>query len=262
MEKVFLTGSKGFLGSHLLKRFPDAICIPHDKIDSIKLTPFDRFFFLSSYGNMSFHDDDAKIFKANISDLISILTQKATYKGFKSFTFISTSSVRLPVQTMYSRSKKAAEEILLAFMEKHKLPICIIRPFSICGVNEQKEHLIPTLIRSCMKGEKVNLVLEPMHDFIDVEDIVDGIVNLSDHSARGIYELGTGHQTSNKEVLEIVEKVCGKKANVNIVPSIREYDTANWVSTNFKARGYGWLPRKTLEQSIEESYEYFTKTNN
>ena len=251
MGRIYVTGAKGFLGSHLIKRLKDPICIPHEEIRDIKLQQYDRFFFLSAYGNMAWHDDDEKIFQANIRDLIYILTQKATYKGFQSFTFISTSSVRLPIQTMYSRTKRAAEEILLAFMEKHKLPIQIIRPFSITGVGEQKEHLIPKLIESAYDGSVVNLVPEPVHDFIDVEDVVDGIMSLTEHSARGIFELGTGIQHSNLQVKEIVEKIVGN-INVNITPQERDYDTTSWVSTNFKARGYGWLPKKKLEQSIKE----------
>jgi len=212
---------------------------------------------------MSFHDDDKKILQANILDLIHIL--ETMERDFKSFVFISTSSVRLPRQTMYSRSKKAAEEILLSYMEKYNLPVCIIRPFSITGVGEQKEHLIPTLIRSCMENELVNFVPEPAHDFIDVSDVVDGIINLSSRSARGIFELGTGKQVSNQTILDIIQEVTGKKANINVVDKMRDYDTNKWVSLNYKARGYGWLPRKTLEQSIQEmvkEYESTTKKNN
>jgi len=144
MEKAYITGASGFIGKHLTERLDEFVTIPHEKIKTIKLKPFERFFFLSTYGNMSFHDDDKKILQANILDLIHIL--ETMERDFKSFVFISTSSVRLPRQTMYSRSKKAAEEILLSYMEKYNLPVCIIRPFSITGVGEQKEHLIPTLM--------------------------------------------------------------------------------------------------------------------
>lgn len=254
--KNIVTGASGFLGSHLVKRLEgETLIIPHEKIQSIKLPPFEKGFFLSSYGNMAFHDDDAKIYKANIADLITILTQKATYKGFKSFVFISTSSVRLPVQTMYSRSKKAAEEILLAFMEKHKLPICIIRPFTIYGCGDAPTHLIPTILRSCFKGELMNFVSEPIHDYIFVEDVVDGIINLSEHSARGIYELGTGVQTSNQEVLDLIEEITGKKAKINKVVGLREYDTTNWVSTNYKSRSWGWLPKVALKEGLKKVVE-------
>ncbi len=260
----FITGASGYLGTYLLNTLVEQkrhiVNIPHQEITSYKLDYFNQFFFLSTYGNLFFHDDSNKIIKANVLDLITVIKQAVKF-DFKSFVFISTSSVKLPIQTMYSRAKKMAEELLLAYMEKYKVPICIIRPYSILGVGEHKEHLVPTLIRSCMTGELVNFVPEPCHDFIDVEDVVSGILSLSGNSAKGIFELGSGKQYSNQEILEIVEKTTGKKANLNIIDQIRPYDTLNWVSSNFRARSFGWLPKKSVEQSIKEMVEDYIRTN-
>ena len=253
--KNIVTGASGFLGSHLIKKLEgDTLIIPHEKIQTIEIPPFEKGFFLSTYGNLAHHDDDNKIFQANILDLIHVL-QKVIHYDFKSFVFMSTSSVKLRIQTMYSRTKKAAEEILLAILEKYRKPICVIRPYSIFGKKDRTQHLIPTLIRSCFEGESVDFVPSPVHDWIAVDDVVDGILNLSSHSARGIYELGTGHAISNKEVLETIEKITGKKANVHIVNRLRNYDTTLWVSTNFRSRGFGWLPKRNFKDVIEEIVE-------
>ena len=260
---TYVTGSSGFLGSNLLKALKEAgdkvETIPHKEISTIKLKPYDKFYFLSAYGNMSFHTDSKKIIKANVLDLISVLDQVRP-ETLKSFVFISTSSTKLPVQTMYSRTKRAAEEMLLAYKEKYNWPICVIQPYSITGVGEQKEHLIPTLINSCFTGELVNFVSDPVHDFIDVEDVVAGIMNLSKYMAKGIFELGSGKKYMNREVLNLVEKVTGKKARINTIDQMRLYDNRHWVSNNFKARGFGWLPRKTLEQSITEMVKEYEQT--
>ncbi len=248
----YITGASGFLGSHLLKQLGEGtVAIPHENISNYILEPFDHFYFCSTYGNMAQHDDDDATLKANVTDLVCMIEQ-ASKLGFKSFTYISTSSVKLPIQTMYSRSKKAAEEILLAFSEKYNLPIQIIRPFSITGVGEQKEHLIPKLIDSCLNDTKMTLTPLPRHDFIDVDDVVEGIMNLSYNHARGIFELGTGKMHANQEVLKMVEGITGKKANIEVVGNLRPYDSDWWVSNNFKSRSWGWLPLKNLEQSIKE----------
>lgn len=253
----YITGATGFLGTHLTKKLDSSICIPHSKISSIKLEAFDHFYFLSTFGNLIEQQEETdKIVKANILDLCHILNQVIKYK-FKSFVFISTSSVKLRIQTMYSRTKKAAEEILLAYKEKYQIPICIIRPYSITGVGEQSTHLIPNLIRSCMTGEKIDFVAEPRHDFIDVEDVVEGILNLAKYETGGIYEVGSGKSYSNQEVLELVEKVTGKKANINKVSNLRAYDTQQWVSQNFRARSFGWLPRIPLEESIKNMVKVY-----
>jgi len=255
--KALGTGIKGFLGSNLAKKV-SITPIPHKDILTTKLMPFDVLYFLSSYGNYSHQTDADKIMKANILDLIHIINQ-AVQTDFQSFVFISTSSVKLSIQTMYSRAKRAAEEILLSYMEKYKKPILIIRPFTICGVGDGERHLIPTIIRSCLRGEKIDFIPNPTHDYIDVEDVVDGIQSLVEHGVKGIFELGVGKTYTNLEVLQIIEEVTGKKANVNIVQSMRSYDNERWVSTNFKARGYGWLPRVSLKQSITNMVENYKK---
>lgn len=248
----YITGASGFLGNKLKEKLGDGlVAIPHKDIPTFKLEPFDHFYFCSGYGNLAHHTDDDAILRANVTDLVCMIEQAAKL-GFKSFTYISTSSVKLPIQTMYSRSKKAAEEILLAFMEKYNLNIQIIRPFSITGVGEQKEHLIPKLIDSCLNGTEVEFVSTPRHDFIDVDDVVEGILNLSFNHARGIFELGTGRQYSNQQVLKLVEEATGKTATIKPVEKMRPYDTDVWVSSNYKSRAWGWLPDKPLFQSINE----------
>jgi nucleoside-diphosphate-sugar epimerase len=250
---IYGTGINGFIGMNLAQKLP-IISIPHEKIQSTKMEPFDYFYFLSSYGNLVSHNDEDMVYKANVEDLMSIL-KKIKGMRFKSFVFMSSSSVMLKTQTTYSRMKRVAEEILLAYMERHDVPICIIRPFSATGVGEQGEHLIPTLLAAAKTGNTVNFVSHPVHDFIDVDDLVSGIISLSEHSARGIFQLGTGRATTNQEVLAIVEKITGEKVKINPVDSLRAYDNTTWVSNNYKARGYGWLPKKSLEESIREQWE-------
>ena len=247
---VYITGSTGFIGSYLNKRVK-AVSIPHKDIQSTDFSDATKVFFCSTYGNMSTHTDENEVIRANISDLLHVL-QSINWDKIDSFVFISTSSVKLKFQTMYSRTKKAAEEILLGYMEKYNAPITIVRPFSVTGIGEQPQHLIPTLIRKISNNEAVELDPEPVHDFIDVEDVVNGILNLSFNKARGIYDLGTGVGIDNLGVLEIVEGILKKKAIVKEVHGLRPYDNDCWVSLNFRSRSYGWFPSKTLPQSIQE----------
>lgn len=256
--RTYVTGASGFLGSYLTKKLSDPTSIPHNQISKIKLADFDYFYFLSSYGNLSTQTDDKKIIKANVTDLIDILLQ-VKWDKVKSFVYISSSSVTLPVQTMYSRTKRAAEEILESFAEKYNASICIIRPFSVTGPGEQKIHIIPRLIDSCLNGTPLEFIGSPKHDYIDVRDVVKGILTLSQTHAKGVFELGTGKSYSNREVLKLVEKITGKKANIR-PGKAKPYDTKDWVSTDFSARDYNWAPKIGLEQSIKEMAKVYGKT--
>jgi nucleoside-diphosphate-sugar epimerase len=244
----YITGASGFVGSNLLNKI-DAIKIPHEEIATFKLKDFDKLLFCSAYGNMSDHINDDMIVKANLLDLISLLQQLKDLK-FNSFVYISTSSVKLPVQTMYSRTKRAGEEICMAYVDKG-YPITIIRPYTVCGKGDNEKHLIPVLIKAAIYGTEVNLC-EGSHDFIDIDDLTNEILNIK---CSGIFELGSGISTTNEQVLRIVELVTGKKLKVNKVPQMRSYDTDDWVcKTNYK-------PRKNLEVSIQEMYDQIRSNN-
>lgn len=255
-----MTGASGFIGQRLVASLRDSrqlMCIPHQDIATAVLDDPEEFYFLSSYGNLFSQNNRDKILKANVTDLLHILRQLNAEDGCKAFVYFSSSSVNLGFQTVYSRAKRAAEEVLLALLETEGFPAIIIRPFSVTGVGEQPTHLIPTLISSCFTGAPVDLVPEPTHDFIDVEDVVGGILALVNKAAYGIFSLGSGKQYSNAEVLEIVESLSGRKANIKIVGSMRPYDTDNWVSTSQDMTDSGWHPCKSLEQSIAEMIEKY-----
>jgi len=246
----FITGSSGFIGRNLVARLNNPIRIPHEDILYTDWSKATKVYFLSAYGNMYGQNDDQETIKANLIDLCFVLAS-IDWNKIESFVYISTSSVKLKRQTMYSRSKKAAEEILLAYMEKYDAPITIIRPTSVYGPNEQPQHLIPVIIESIKTGKLMNFVREPVHDYIFIDDLVDGIINLSENKAKGIFELGTGIKTSNQEVIDILEEIIGKKANTNIVEKMRDYDNKEWVSENFKSRGFGWLPKTSLFDGLK-----------
>ena len=244
MIDTCITGASGFIGSHLLKRLPDSVVMDHKLISTCYDWHYEKVFFLSTYGNMAHHSDHRMMVQANVTDLLCALRN---FRGW--MCYMSSSSVTLPVQTPYSRSKRAAEEILQALPE---LKSCIVRPFSVTGRNEQREHLIPTLIRSCLEGEEMPFDPWPVHDFVDVDDVVDGLISLSNEGATGIYEFGSGSPSSNQEVRKLVEFVTGKKAKVRDAGTMRLYDNFKWWCKNpnpiFK-------PKKTLEQSITEMVE-------
>lgn len=256
----YVTGANGFLGSHLVKHLENVVAIPHKKILGTKLKSFDKFFFLSSYGNMFSQINDHKTIQANLLDLIHILEEAVKHK-FNSFIYISTSSVTLPIQTMYSRTKKAAEEILLGYQKKYNLPIFIFRPFSLIGVGEQPKHLIPTLIRSCINKEKIPFVPYPRHDFVDVDDFIKGMFFILENHKHGLFEIGNGKAYSNQEVLELVQKCTGRNVNIEVVQSLRPYDNKWWVAGEIE--WFKKLHPKTLKETIINMViDYEQKTKN
>ena len=217
-------------------------------------TNVDVVFDLAAAGNLAGHQGSEKeIYKANLMRIIDSMD----YLGDAKFIYISTSSVTLPVQTPYSLSKKAAEDFLRYTGKR----VAIARPFTVTGVGDQKDHLIPKLIDSCLNGTEMPFVKEPVHDFIDVEDFVEALLTIKDKGLfeGEIYEIGTGIQTSNDEIRLMVEKCTGKKANIKLIDSMRNYDTKDWRANTERMYSLGWSPKKSIPQTIKEMVDHERK---
>jgi nucleoside-diphosphate-sugar epimerase len=258
-QRILVSGASGFLGKALCKELlaqgHSVITIPRSFLWSIGglntlCQKADYIFHLASYGNMAAHTDRQEIIRANIMATLNLLeaTKDIPYKGL---VYISSSSVKLPVQTLYSSCKKACEEIIKAYDK----PIAIVRPYSITGVGEQESHLIPTLIKAAFTGEQVNIVPKPTHDYIDIEDVVRELIGLMDERTPfedGVFELGSGVATSNMKVLKMIEEVTQKKINHKIVGTLRSYDNDKWLCPYDSST-------KPLTQSIEEMVQAYEK---
>src|SRR4051812_9920237 len=104
MINTIITGASGFIGSHLMKRLPAAKALPHEDIKWGAWGAADRVFFLSTYGNMAHHRSQGLTVKANVQDLLTMIT---SFTGNSWLCYMSSSSVTLTVQTPYSRTKRA-----------------------------------------------------------------------------------------------------------------------------------------------------------
>ena len=209
----------------------------------------DIVFDLAAYGNMIDQRDVTRTYKAN---LMRIIDSTMYARRDAKIIYVSTSSVNLPEQTHYSNSKKAAEEYLSLRAKEGNNRVAIVRPYTVIGVGEQKDHLIPRLIESCLWGKEMPFVADPVHDFLDVDDFVDALLVIKDRGEFNgeIYEVGSGKQHSNQEVRGMVEKAIRRCANVRYVDNLRRYDTKNWCANNERIVSLGWKPKFTLEQTI------------
>ena len=253
-ERIAISGMGGFIGSHLAERFSSEQIERLDRTGDIP-KGIDTVFDLAGYGNMAGHNGEPReIYTANLMRVLNSLEQL----GESRFIYTSTSSVTLPVQTFYSLSKMAGEQAVQQYVTERGIRACIVRPLTVTGVGDQPNHLIPTLIRSCLYGEEMPFVAGPVHDFIDVNDFVDGMLTIADKGEfKGeVYEIGTGTQLSNLEIKLMVENISGKVANTRVVENVRKYDTKTWVADNRRLKALGWKPKKTIEQTISEMINY------
>ncbi len=270
MAKVALvTGLHGFVGQHLKTALEEqnitVVGLPHDLFygyeqafeKAVKTANPEYIFHLASYGNMRQHTQDDDIFSANLLGTYNLL--KATSSiGYKAFINVSTSSVMLDYQTMYSATKAGGEFLCEAFANRLDKRIFSVRPFSLYGDGEQQEHLIPRLFRSCLYQEPIKLAPDPRHDFVYVKDFVNAIVDIALNAteyATSPIQIGTGVATSNNKLKELIEQITSRKAKITDEAIPYEYDTKDWKAD--PGNGYVYFARTSLLKGLQEVYKSY-----
>jgi len=198
--------------------------------------------------------------------------------GVKKFVFSSTCATygtpaTLPiVETMpqapinpYGQTKLDVENALKAVAHAHGLSFAAFRYFNAAGASEDgvigedhspETHLIP-LAFDAATGRRPQIEIYGtdyptpdgtcLRDYVHVDDLSRAHIavfhKLGTPGAALFYNLGTGHPTSNREVIRAVEKVTGQKIKV-VEGARRAGDPAALYADSSKAqRELGWKPK-------------------
>lgn len=203
----------------------------------------------------------------------------ATY-GEPVYTPIDEKHPQIPINT-YGRTKLMIENIMDDYDRAYGLKSVRLRYFNVAGADsdcrigewhEPETHLIPNVLKSTFNSGKTFQMFGTdyntkdgtcVRDYINVEDLAHAhllaLKYLFEGGETNFFNLGTTEGNSVKEVFEECENVTGKKIPVEIKDR-REGDPAILIADNRKANEVlGWIPRKTLEQSISTAYSWEEK---
>lgn len=273
-QTYVILGANGFVGKRLIEVLENqnVRLIPRDMYcnfyalkEYLEALRPDHIINCSAYGNMAHQSDIDAIYQINVINPIYLL-QATKNVDYKSLILIGSSSeygsksepmneLDLPeTDTFYGASKVAQTYLARAYAKQFNKPIRVVRPFSIYGEDEADFRFIPTVIRSVKEGKEFNLVKEPSHDWIYIDDFIQGLL-LATRKKIDLLNVGTGEQFSNIEVVEMLEEISGKKANYKEVEQLRGFDSNNWVADNSLLKDLGWKQKYSLFNGLKKVYE-------
>lgn len=220
------------------------------------------------------------------------LIEAAVAAGCKDIVFSSTCAVygdqddvlldedcQLFPTNAYASSKRAIEEILRDFGSSHGLRYTIFRYFNVAGADPEGEigefhrpetHLVP-IILDALTGKRDAVTIHGtdyptpdgtgIRDYVHVVDLVKahllGMEWLKDGKPSRVFNLGTGHGFSVRDVVEKARQIT--KGTINVVEGPRRGgDCAKLVSGSRRAETeLGWKPeRSNLEDMIRDAWQW------
>jgi UDP-glucose-4-epimerase GalE len=178
----------------------------------------------------------------------------------------------------YGESKVMTEKILEWLDRYREFRGIRLRYFNACGaeteaglgeLHEPETHLIPLMLRAVRTGKPMTLFGDDyptpdgtcIRDYIHVSDLAEAHVLAVEELLRGgdsdVFNVGTGHGHSVKEVLESVERVTGRPVPHTIGPR-REGDPPSLVANSNKLQQkLGWKPtRADLDRIVGDAWKF------
>jgi UDP-glucose 4-epimerase len=234
--------------------------------------------------------DPGEYYENNVAGTITLL-RAAQAAGIDKLVFSSTCATYGAPSTIpmseahaqsplnpYGRSKLIVEQILQDLDRYQEFRSCILRYFNAAGADPEgrigewhspETHAIPIAMDAALGRRPYFQVLGTdydtrdgscVRDFVHVLDLADAhtraIEHLLNNGSSQALNLGTGHGTTVKELVNTVRNVVGRDFDVRYGPR-REGDSPALVADNALAkRTIGWSPRHDLRSIIDTAWNW------
>jgi len=174
--------------------------------------------------------------------------------GEPPFTEVSPQRPRSP----YARTKVAAD-LLGACYAVRGLDVVRARPFNHTGAGQAEGFVLPSFARQALeialgRREPVLRVgnLASERDFLDVEDVLEAYLALADRAVpAGAYNVASGRGVRIGDALGAILKLAGVAPRIEVDPArMRSTDQALGDATRLR-EATGWTPRVAFQTTLE-----------
>jgi nucleoside-diphosphate-sugar epimerase len=260
--RFFITGRNGFIARSIARQCPTVEF--SDRGDNVyqKLVDFQPDYIFHLAAELAV---ESEMFCTNVMMTVDILeycrehpVKKCVIFGSSSEYGSETTSPRketdpLNPKTIYEGTKCAATLLAQAWSNTYRIPVTVIRPFTVYGPGEKPNKLTQVLKR-CLRDREVLKLGPGVHDYIYIDDFVEAVFKVTMFKEPGsfnIVNIGQGIQVSNENFVRAAQRATGKKISVELMDSKKVYDSECWVcDTTLLAGKYGFEPKFTLEDGL------------
>lgn len=161
----------------------------------------------------------------------------------------------------YAASKLGAEVAAAEVGRRTGLPVIVVRPFPHTGGGQDARFVAPAFARRIRMARQAGARevrvgnLDPVRDFLHVDDVVDAYMALLERGAPGAcYNVASGTGVAIREIFDRLRTLLRADVQATVDPELmRPADIPHLVGDSARLRAdTGWRPRRTLDQALDE----------
>lgn len=158
----------------------------------------------------------------------------------------------------YAASKLASEYLVKAAHQQHGLEYVISRCSNTYGSRQALRNLIPVTIHALQTNQPINLHDQgkPYREWIYVEDHNSAILKLLTAKPNQIYNIGSGIEMSNLELVNKIGEMMGKTPKIEFKSDRKGQDFRYSLNCD-KLKKIGWEVKYTFEQGMNKTIEWY-----
>jgi len=191
--------------------------------------------------------------------------------------FSENDSVDHPV-SLYAATKKANELMAHSYAHLYGLPCTGLRFFTVYGPWGRPDMALFKFTRGILAGEAIPVFNrgEMVRDFTYVDDIVQGVMRVTDRPAAPdpgwkpeapspgssrapyrVYNIGNNRPVKLMRYIEVLEECLGRKAILDLMPMQPGDVPATTADVSALTRATGFAPSTTVETGIARFVEWY-----
>jgi UDP-glucuronate 4-epimerase len=235
--------------------------------------------------------DPHSYISSNVLGTLNVL-EGCRHNGVEHLVYASTSSVygastRMPFSvhepashpvSLYAASKRSTELMAHNYSALFKIPTTGLRFFTVYGPWGRPDMALSLFAHNILKGKPIEVFNEGRHtrDFTYVEDIVEGVIRVTDHVATPdptwdsanpdpaassapyrLYNIGSNRPIQLLRYIEVLEECLGRKAQQVMKPMQLGDVPDTFANVDELIADVGYKPDTSVEVGVRKFVDWF-----
>ena len=187
-------------------------------------------------------------------------SSSSVYGGNTKMPFAETDPVDRPV-SLYAATKKSNELMAHTYRHLYALPVTGLRFFTVYGPWGRPDMAVFLFTRAILEGRPIDVYNhgQMARDFTYIDDIVEGVVRVSDRipDEAKVFNIGHSAPVPLLEFIATLERCLRRRAELRMLPMQPGDVPATYADADALARWVGFRPTTPIDVGLARFVDWF-----